>query len=97
LLLIVIVAAVMFGGRFVFGHADGEACSDAFLCRALPARCVRAQDGSFCSRPCSADAECEPGWTCGDLIRERDGAFVRVDRACLKPGAKGPFTAPIRR
>src|SRR3954468_22625508 len=97
LLLIVMVAGVMLGSRFLFGHAAGEPCSDAFLCSALPARCIRAQDGTFCSRPCTTEAQCEAGWTCGDLIRERDGAFERVERACIKPGARGPFTAPIRR
>jgi hypothetical protein len=97
LVLIVLVAAVMFGGRWLFGHADGEACSDAFLCKALPARCVRSTSGAFCSRPCKSDPDCAAGWRCGDVLRDQNGTLIGVETACLKPGAVGPFSVPVRR
>jgi hypothetical protein len=97
LALVALVAVAMFGGRWLFAHEDGEPCSDAFLCRALPARCVRSPSGAFCSRPCSSDEACPAGWRCGDIARERNGTVTAVERACLKPGAAGPFTVPDRR
>src|SRR2546421_9293799 len=97
LVLIFLVAGIMFGARFIFGHADGEACSDAFLCKALPARCVRSPSMTFCSRPCKSDRECAAGWRCGDVMRDQNGTLVGVETVCILPGATGPFSVPVRR
>ena len=87
--MVVAVAGIMLAGRLLLGASIGAPCSDAFLCNALPARCLLAASGSdgYCSRPCSDASGCEPGWACAPVERrDEDGARVDIENVCLRPG-----------
>lgn len=85
----VAVFGAILGGRFALGKPLGEACSDAFLCNALPARCLFTRgptrgDG-FCTKPC-ADAACPEGWSCAAIaVEQSDGSSLGAEPICVRP------------
>ena len=96
---VVVVAALMFGGRWALGASLGDPCSDAFLCNALPARCLLTEQGDgYCSRPCEADDACPDGWTCAELEARSDrGSPTEQTRACVRPGDDASARFVLRR
>lgn len=85
---LVVVVVVMLGGRWALGASLGDPCSDAFLCNALPARCLMAAgEEGYCSRPCEADDVCPDGWACAEIESRSDrGGPTERTRACVRPG-----------
>ena len=95
----VVVLVAILGARFVFGIALGDPCSDAFLCNALPARCVLdAADAGFCSRPCQSASECPDGWSCEPVSRVlHDGTVLEQEPLCIPPARDATQLRTLRR
>ncbi len=90
-----LVLGAILAGRLLLGSAMGAPCSDAFVCNALPARCLLDASGGdgYCSRPCEDASACEAGWACAAVERrDESGAVLELEPVCLRPG-----TAPTER
>jgi hypothetical protein len=57
--LIGVIFGAVYGGRMLWGSAVGEKCDDNFSCTPHSI-CISHR----CRRSCSADADCQPGWSC---------------------------------
>ena len=86
----VVVFGVIIGGRFLLGTPLSGSCSDAFLCNALPARCLfergPVRGDGFCTKPCDDDSACPTGWSCVPIdVQRSDGSSLGAESICVRP------------
>ena len=97
---VLLVLGAMLGGRLLLGSAMGAPCSDAFVCNALPARCVLDASGAggYCSRPCDDASACSPGWACAAVERRDErGSVLELESVCVRPGEASSARHTLRR
>jgi hypothetical protein len=78
----------------LFAHERlGESCEGGFDCAVLDGRCVRGEDGYFCTKVCSSDDECPSSGHCGVPVHDPARAAFSVsplsETLCV-PGPRPP-------
>jgi hypothetical protein len=87
-----VILGAVYGGRTLWGSAEGESCSENFSCK--PGHvCISRK----CRMSCKADADCQAGWSCrptsvsitkgGDA---RKGFKLDKMNICFSPQAMAP-------
>ena len=61
---LILLGAVLFGARQIFGRGIGAPCTDSYNCRGLGSECVEVDGLRYCTLYCGVDRDCPTGWHC---------------------------------
>ena len=98
-----VFALVLVGVPWTFKLATaqplGQPCGGGFDCQALDGRCVKGEEGEFCTKVCESDSDCPDSAHCGvpphDPWRRWFAASPMSERVCVPgPAPEQPLEAP---
>jgi hypothetical protein len=77
----VVLMGIAIGANYAIGGDIGAPCSHHVTCRGFliqGAKCVHAERARYCTRTCSGDGDCPPGWSCNTARKSGGGSSLDV-------------------